>query len=208
MAIEITWISHASFRLAGSRVVYIDPWKISASPHDGNVVFVSHSHHDHCSPPDVQKVLAPDGLVAGPADVVDQIGKGKALSPGAGLRADGVKITAVPAYNVGKAFHPKANDWLGALIEMDGTRVYYAGDTDQIDEMDGLSDIDVALLPVGGTYTLDAAEAAAACEAIACKAAIPYHFGDIVGSTADAGKFQAAAGCRVHLLAPGESVTI
>lgn len=208
MAIEITWINHASFRLAGSRVVYIDPWKIPSSPRDGNVVFVSHSHHDHCSPADVEKVLAAGGIVVGATDAVNQIGKGKALSPGAALEADGVKITAVPAYNVQKAFHPKANNWLGAVVEMDGVRVYYAGDTDQIREMESLSDIDVALLPVGGTYTLDAAEAADACKAIGPKAAIPYHFGDIVGTTADAAKFKSASPCEVHVLQPGTSVTI
>ena len=203
MATEITWINHASFRLGGSRVVYIDPWKISGRPADGNVVFVSHSHYDHCSPSDIEKVRAADGIVIGPADVVEQLGAGDVLSPGATITAEGVSITGVPAYNVGKTFHPKANLWLGAVVEMDGVRVYYAGDTDQ-----QLSDIDVALLPVGGTYTLDAAEAAAACGAIGCKAAIPYHFGDIVGSASDAEAFRKAAPCKVHVLAAGASVTV
>jgi L-ascorbate metabolism protein UlaG (beta-lactamase superfamily) len=208
MAVEITWIQHASFRLAGTRVVYIDPWKIPTSPRDGNVVFVSHSHHDHCSPADVAKVLASDGVVVGPADALEQTGAGKPLAAGAAIDLEGVKITGVPAYNIAKAFHPKANKWLGAVIEMDGVRVYYAGDTDQIEEMEALEKIDVALLPVGGTYTLDAAEAARAAEAIGCKAAIPYHFGDIVGSTADAERFAQAAGCQVRVLTPGRSVTI
>ena len=208
MALEITWISHASFRLAGSRVLYIDPWKISSSPRDGNVVFVSHSHYDHCSPADVAKVRAADGVVVGPADVIEQIGAGKVLPPGKSVEVGGVKISGVPAYNVGKAFHPKANNWLGAVIEMDAVSVYYAGDTDQVEEMQQLSDIDVALLPVGGTYTLTAAEAAKVADAIGPKAAIPYHFGDIVGSASDAEKFAAAAACKVHVLRPGQSVSV
>jgi len=199
---------HTIARLAGARVVYIDPWKIPSSPRDGNVVFVSHSHHDHCSPPDVEKVKASDGVVVGAADAISQIGSGQALSPGQELQVGGVKLSGVPAYNVGKAFHPKANNWLGAVVEMDGTRIYYAGDTDQIDEMGKLSDIDVALLPVGGTYTLDAAEAARAAKSIGCEAAIPYHYGDIVGSASDAEAFRSAADCRVHVLTPGASVTV
>lgn len=208
MSVEITWINHASFRLAAASVVYIDPWKISDSPADGNVVFVSHSHYDHCSLDDVTKVLAADGIVVGPPDAIRQIGIGKAVSPGQRLQAGPVTISATAAYNVGKDFHPKANNWLGAVIEMDGARIYYAGDTDQIKEMADLADIDVALLPVGGTYTMDADEAAAAAEVIGTKSAIPYHFGDIVGSVADAERFAAAATCRVHVLAAGESVTI
>jgi len=208
MGVEITWMGHATFRLGGSRVVYIDPWKVSSSPGDGQVVFVSHSHFDHFSAQDVEKVSAEGAVVTGPPDVISQIGSGYALRPGDVFDADGVTMIGVPAYNVGKAFHPKANGWLGAVIEMDGVRVYYAGDTDKIDEMDDLSGIDVALLPVGGTYTLDAAEAARAAEAIGCAAAIPYHFGDVVGSADDAAQFAAAAACKVHVLAGGESVRI
>ncbi len=208
VAIEITWINHASFRLAGSRVVYIDPWKIRGSPRDGDLVFVSHSHHDHFSAADVEKVLAKGKPVLAPPDVIQQLGQGKPLAPGQTVEAEGVRITGVPAYNVGKAFHPKANKWLGAVIELDAVKVYYAGDTDQVPEMEQLTDIDVALLPVGGIYTLNAAEAAKACQAIGCKAAIPYHFGDIVGSSSDAAKFASAAPCKVHVLRGASSVRV
>ena len=112
------------------------------------------------------------------------------------------------AYNVGKAFHPKDNRWCGAVFTLAGKRIYYAGDTDLVPEMSELNDVDLALLPVGGTYTLDAGEAAAACKQIGCKAAVPYHWGDIVGSSQDAEKFAADAGCTVHVLRPGESLTI
>ncbi|KPK80588.1 MAG: hypothetical protein AMJ81_11795 [Phycisphaerae bacterium SM23_33] len=208
MGVEITWINHASFRLAGSRVVYVDPWKISGSARDGNVVFLSHSHFDHCSAEDVAKVRAADGVVVGPADALAQVGGGQALAPGKTVEAGGVKVTGVAAYNVGKHFHPKSNDWLGAVFEMDGVRVYYAGDTDRLPEMAELKGIDVALLPVGGTYTMDAAEAARAAADIGCEAAIPYHFGDIVGSAGDAKKFADAAPCTVHVLKPRGKVTI
>ena len=210
MSVEIKWINHASFRIAGSRVIYIDPWKIPGSPHDANVVFVSHSHYDHCSAEDVSKVLSQDGQVIGARDAITQISSGKALTPGESIEIEGVKVAAVPAYNPSKPFHPKANKWLGAVIEMDGAKIYYAGDTDKISEMSELSGmgIDLALLPVGGKYTMNAPEAAQAVELIKPKAAIPYHFGDIVGSVDDAKKFAMAATCKVHVLAPGESITL
>ena len=121
---------------------------------------------------------------------------------------DGVSVTGVAAYNPNKRFHAKGNNWLGFVIEIGSVRIYYAGDTDLTDEMKSLRDIDIALLPVGGTYTLNAFEAVRACEAISPKAAIPYHWGDIVGSAADAQAFTDNAPCPVHLLRPGDSVTV
>lgn len=211
MSIEIKWIGHAAFRIAGEgNVVYIDPWKLprDIAGEDADVVFVSHSHYDHCSQPDVQKVSKDDTVIIAPADVIGQLGAMNAATPGDRVTIKNVTVESVAAYNVGKSFHPKANRWLGAVITLGGVRVYYAGDTDLIPEMSDLRDVDVALLPVGGTYTLDAAEAARACERIGCKSAIGYHWGDIVGSASDAQAFADGAGCKVHLLEPGEAVTI
>ena len=208
MAVEVTWISHASFRLAGTSVVYIDPWKLPSAPRDGDVVFVSHAHFDHCSGEDVGKALAEGGTIVGPADVVSELGRGEQISPDVSLQIGGVKLTTMPAYNVGKDFHPKTNAWLGVVVEMDGVRIYYAGDTDRIGEMSALADIDLALLPVGGTYTMTAAQAAEACGDVGCNAAVPYHFGDVVGSPADGQAFADAAPCKVHVLSQGGSVTV
>jgi len=209
MSIEIQWIHHASFRLsAGATVVYIDPWKLLGEPKDATVVFVSHGHYDHCSPDDVAKVSTPETQVLGPPDTADQFPGGQVLQPGQHADVAGVTIDAVGAYNLAKQFHPKGNGWLGAVIALGGVRVYYAGDTDLIPEMSDLADVDVALLPVGGTYTMDAAEAARACEAIGPTAAVPYHWGDIVGNAGDAQQFAQAAGCTVHVLTPGQSLTV
>lgn len=208
MPVEIKWIGHASFRIAGGgSVVYIDPWKLADSPRDADVVFVSHSHYDHCSPPDVRKVAKDDTVIIAPGDTIKQLGAANAVTPGDRVTVKEITVEAVAAYNIDKAFHPKGNNWVGAVITVEAKRVYYAGDTDLIPEMSDLKDVGVALLPVGGTYTLNAEQAAQACKAIGCAAAIPYHWGDIVGSSADADKFAAAA-CRVHVLQPGQSVTI
>ena len=209
MPVEIKWISHASFRIAGAGcVLYVDPWKIEDEPHDADVVFVSHSHHDHCSPPDIEKVSKDDTAIVAPTETIEKLHAANAVDPGERVCIKEIVIEGVAAYNIQKAFHPRGNHWCGAVFTIGGERIYYAGDTDLIPEMSDLRDVDVALLPVGGTYTLDADEAVRACRAIGCKAAIPFHWGDIIGSLEDARRFADGADCEVHLLQPGEAVTI
>jgi L-ascorbate metabolism protein UlaG (beta-lactamase superfamily) len=209
MSVEITWIGHASFRIAGTEsVVYIDPWKVPNDPHDADVVIISHVHHDHLSPGDVRKVSKADTAIVAPGDAISQLHAANAVTPGDRMTLRDVTVEAVAAYNIGKAFHPRSNNWIGVVITIDGKRIYYAGDTDLIPEMSDLKDVDLALLPVGGTYTLNAVEAARACKAIGCKAAVPYHWGDIVGSANDAQKFADAAACDARVLQPGESMTL
>ena len=209
MPVEVQWIGHASFRIAGAAaVVYIDPWKVQGAPHDADVVVVSHGHYDHMSPEDIAKVSKDGTVVVAPRDAAGQLAGARGVAPGDTVTVRDVTVEAVASYNVAKAFHPKANRWIGAVITIDGKRIYYAGDTDLIPEMSDLKDVDLALLPVGGTYTSDAAEAARACQAIGCAAAVPYHWGDIVGSAADAQAFVNAAACNATLLQPGESMTL
>jgi L-ascorbate metabolism protein UlaG (beta-lactamase superfamily) len=209
MSVEIQWLGHASFRIAGAEAVaYIDPWKLKTSPHDADIVVVSHSHHDHFSPDDIKKVSKADTAIVAPGDVVARLRASNAVTPGDSVTIKDVTVEAVAAYNVGKTFHPKSNNWIGVVLTIDAKRVYYAGDTDFIPEMTELQEVDLALLPVGGTYTLNAAEAARACKAIGPKAAVPYHWGDIVGSRSDAEQFVRAVECEGRLLKPGEAVVI
>lgn len=209
MTIEVRWIHHASFRITDGRtVLYVDPWKIDGEPHDADVVFVSHAHYDHFSRPDIEKVAGEDCVIVAPPDVIESLHAANAVEPDERLTIGDVTIETVAAYNVGKDFHPRDSNWCGGVFTLGGKRIYYAGDTDLIPEMNDLAEIDLALLPVGGTYTLDADEAAAACRSIGCEAAIPYHWGDIVGSGQDAERFAAEAPCTVHLLRPGESLEL
>jgi len=209
MPITITWIHHASFRISGSgQVVYIDPWKIPAEPGDADIVLVSHDHFDHCSEADIAKVSSNKTVLVAPRDVVKKLGYGQVVKPGDELHVDGTSIEAVSAYNSSKDFHPKGNEWIGAVLSLDGKRIYYAGDTDITPEMAFLTSIDLALLPVGGTYTLDAVEAAQACDEISPAAALPYHWGDIVGTAEDAERFAESAPCKAHVLQPGQSLEL
>ncbi len=209
MSVKLQWFGHASFKISsGSEVLYIDPWKLKDAPHDATIVLVSHSHYDHYSAGDIAKVSGATTKLVSTGDVIQKQGKGQVLKPGQSIDINGIKITGVPAYNPAKQFHPKSNNWLGFVVEVGGKRIYYAGDTDATDEMKALKNIDLALLPVGGTYTMNAEEAAEATKQFKPKQAIPYHWGDIVGGQADAEKFAKSAGCPVKVLSPGGSETV
>ena len=209
MGITLQWLGHASFKICHEdTVIYIDPWKLKDSPQDATLVLVSHSHYDHYSLEDIAKVSGADTKLVASADVIAKGKTGQAIMPGQTIELGSVRVTGVAAYNPNKQFHPKSSNWIGFVIELGSKRIYYAGDTDQTDEMKALKEIDVALLPVGGTYTMNAAEAAGATGHIKPKQAIPYHWGDIVGGRADAEAFSEAAECEVQILSPGETITL
>ena len=209
MTVTLQWLGHAGFKICHKDdVVYIDPWKLKEGANDATVVLVSHSHSDHYSPDDLQKIWTANTKLISSADVVAKEGKGEILKPGQTIKVAGIKITGVAAYNPAKQFHPKSNNWLGFVIEIDSVRIYFAGDTDIIDEMKSLKNIDVALLPVGGKYTMDANEAAQAVKFIKPKQAIPCHFGEVAGGESDAMRFAETADCDVLLIRPGETITL
>jgi L-ascorbate metabolism protein UlaG (beta-lactamase superfamily) len=209
MGTTLQWRGHASFKICHEdTVIYIDPWKLKDSPHDASLVLVSHSHYDHYSPSDIARISGAETKLIASADVVTKEKNGEMILNGLTVDLGSVRVSGVAAYNPGKQFHPKANNWIGFVIEVGSKRIYYAGDTDLTDEMKSLKEIDVALLPVGGTYTMDATEAAEATKYIKPKRAIPYHWGDIVGGRADAEAFAEAAECKVQVLSAGETISL
>jgi L-ascorbate metabolism protein UlaG (beta-lactamase superfamily) len=196
MKMDLRWLGHAGFMLKGKKTVYIDPYK-SLESEPADIILVTHSHFDHCSPEDIGRLRTKDTVVIAPGDC--QIEGKRTLSPGQSINIGDIAITAVPAYNPTKKFHPKANNWVGYVVKMEGTTVYHAGDTDVIPEMADLGPIGYALLPVGGTYTMTAEEAARAVQMIKPKIAIPMHYGSVVGSSADAEKFKRLCKCDVRI---------
>ena len=196
---NIKWLGHDSFRITGSKTIYLDPYQIGpADPAD--LVLVTHEHFDHCSPEDVAKVQGPGTKVITEKDSAAKLtGDVHILSPGERLTVEGVTIEALPAYNVNKSFHPKEKGWLGFVVEMDGVRIYHAGDSDFIPEMNRIK-ADIALLPVSGTYVMTAAEAVEAALAIKPQVAIPMHYGAIVGGRSDADTFKAALEGKIEVV--------
>ena len=190
MALQgIHWLGHASFRLEGTLTVYIDPWKLKGTlPAD--LILITHAHHDHLSVEDIARIAHGKTVIVCPPSCVGQLaGDVRMVKPGDMVRLEGVTVEAVPAYNTNKPNHPKTAGNVGYIVEMDGRRVYHAGDTDLIPEMAGLC-CDVALLPIGGTYTMNADEAAEAVQRIMPRVVVPMHWGDIVGSERDVKRFQ------------------
>lgn len=186
---QVHWLGHASFRLAASAVIYVDPFQLNGGPR-ADVILITHRHHDHLSPDDIARVSGPDTVVIAPADCLAPLtGYTRMIAPGDTLRIGTVEVSAVPAYNVTKSFHPKSNGWVGYVVTVDGATVYHAGDTDVIPEMAAIC-ADIALLPIGGTYTMTADDAAQAVRMIRPAIAIPMHYGSLVGSLDDAERFR------------------
>jgi L-ascorbate metabolism protein UlaG (beta-lactamase superfamily) len=204
---DIHWLGHDSFRLDGSSTVYIDPWKLGEGAPPADVVLVTHDHYDHLSPGDIAKVATPATVVVAPASVTAQLEGLETITvaPGDTVDVGSVSVTAVPAYNIdkfrapGEVFHPRASGYVGYIVELDGRRIYHAGDTDAIPEMRDVR-CDVALLPVSGTYVMTADEAIAACGVIKAGTVVPMHYGDIVGSAADAALLKERCGSTVVVL--------
>ena len=201
MADKITWLGHDGFRIDGSKTVYTDPFNIEPGQ-EADIVLVSHEHYDHCSPDDVKKIQKPGTVVITENDSAQKLsGDVRILKPGDSLAIDDVTIEAVPAYNVDKDFHPKTRGWLGFILEMDGVRIYHAGDTDFIPEMKAFR-VDIALLPVSATYVMTSDEAVEAALVIKPALAIPMHFGAIVGGSTDADNFKQKLAGKVAVRIP------
>jgi len=186
---KIVWLGHDGFRIDAEKTVYFDPYQIEGGP-VADLILISHEHFDHCSPEDVAKIQGPETVIVTEKDSAKKLtGDIRILKPGEILDLGDVKIEAVPSYNTDKDFHPRKNGWLGFIVELEGVKVYHAGDADFIPEMKDF-DVDIALLPVSGTYVMTADQAVKAALAINPKLAIPMHYGAIVGDIADALNFK------------------
>ncbi len=181
---SIKWLSHASFKIDyKGKVIYIDPWKIG-DIELADLILITHSHFDHFSEKDISKLSKDSTVLVLPLGVKAPFFKGRdiiEMTPGSSREIEGFNVKAVFAYNMDKPNHPKSNSWLGYIIDIAGESVYHGGDTDLIPEMDGLN-VDIALLPIGGTYTMDGKEAALAAERVGAKVVIPMHYGGIIDS--------------------------
>ncbi len=189
---------HSSIRYGGGVTVRFDPFRVADAPHDADVVFVTHDHYDHFSPEDLRRVMKGDTVLVLPETCLpaaEQAGFAPEqllrVRPGGTYDVKGIPFAAVPAYNIGKPFHPQSDQWVGYVAELEGCRVYVAGDTDDTPEARGVR-CSVAFLPVGGTYTMTAQEAAALAAAIGPAVAVPTHYGSIVGEKTDGAAFAAA----------------
>jgi len=188
IAAQIHWLGHDSFRIDAGPTIYFDPFRIEPGP-TADIIFISHDHYDHCSPEDVAKIQGPETvIVTSQSCAMKLTGTLQVVAPGDSLTVKGIPVRVVPAYNINKKFHPKKKGWLGFVVQIDGVRIYHAGDTDLIPEMQEIQ-ADIALLPVSGIYVMTAEEAAEAALTIKPALAVPMHYGTLVGEAADAERF-------------------
>ncbi len=198
---EIKWLGHSGILIKNSKIIIIDPYQISENIEKADAILITHNHYDHCSIEDIQKITKPGTIIICPADCQSKITKLteqqielNIIHPGDSANINSIKIDVVPAYNLDKPFHPKQEEWCGYIIKINETIIYHAGDTDKIPEMQNLTGHSkkenfIALLPIGGKYTMDAEEAAEAALIIKPTLAIPIHYGSIIGDQEDAQEF-------------------
>lgn len=192
MAYEfIKWLGHASFVFEeNGRTVYIDPFKLKAEPKKADIIFITHQHFDHLNMDDIKRIATRSTKIFVPEDSVGKL-KGynaAGVVPDEEFTVDGMGVRTVPAYNVVKERldkHPRENRWVGYIITTNGKRVYHAGDTDNIPEMSGI-DVDLALLPMGGTYVMDVEDAIRASGKIKAAHIAPIHYRMLLGERGSA----------------------
>lgn len=190
---------HSSIKISKRKTIYIDPFKIEKEMHDADIIFITHDHYDHYSPEDVEKVVKEDTIIVAPKTVkaLSKMKNVVLVEPNKKYEIEEIKVETIPAYNVNKQFHPKGNEWVGYIIEIDEERYYIAGDTDITPENKQVK-CDVAFIPVGGTYTMNYEEAAELTNIIKPKIAIPTHYGSIVGEKDDGLKFKALLNSEIE----------
>ncbi|MCR5150589.1 MAG: MBL fold metallo-hydrolase [Clostridiales bacterium] len=183
------------FIKTGFGAVYIDPFQMDEEPHDAAYIFITHEHYDHFSPEDIEKVsgnntilVVPEKMERKAQEVAGIVKNIKTVKPGTYFKINDLEFETVSAYNILKPFHPKSAEWVGYILLVDGQRIYIAGDTDATKEAKEAK-CDIALVPIGGTYTMDAKKAAELVNTIRPCIAIPVHYGSIVGNVSDADLF-------------------
>jgi L-ascorbate metabolism protein UlaG (beta-lactamase superfamily) len=208
---SIEWLGHAAFRIAvGRSVVYIDPYRIPRDAPPADLILITHGHYDHFSPQDVERLSTRETRLVGPAAVAERVsGQVHRIGPDEAIDDElvrGVAVRAVAAYNTskrdkdGKPFHPRDAGWVGYELNVRGERLYHSGDTDVIPEMDSVTGVDVALLPVSGVYVMTAQEAAEAARRIQPRVAVPMHWGSHIGTEHDARTFADNASVEVRIM--------
>jgi L-ascorbate metabolism protein UlaG (beta-lactamase superfamily) len=207
--VRLDFLGHAGFLITikngNEKKIVIDPYNLSenASKEKADIILITHSHYDHCSIKDIEKVKKEGTVIICPADVQSKITrienvKMELIEEGEVLENGKIKIEAIPAYNTNEErhFHTKKDLWIGYLIKFDNIIIYHSGDSDKIPEMDKLTGYGkegnhfIALLPVSGKFVMNPEEAAEVASCLNANIVIPMHYGaDVAGTIEDAQRF-------------------
>jgi L-ascorbate metabolism protein UlaG (beta-lactamase superfamily) len=191
--IEFERFVQSSVRIkSGDTVVYVDPHRITSGD-VADLVLITHDHYDHMDAASIKAIEGPGTVIVANAPCARALaGKVGArivsIEEGQSVTEKSVEVRAVPGYN---NVHRRGQN-VGFVFSLGGITIYHAGDTGHVPEMSSLGRIDVALLPIGGTYTMDETEAAQATKDIRPKVAIPIHYG--YATAGDPSKFASLVG--------------
>lgn len=201
----------AKIEVTGGPIIYVDPAVLPATtPADADFILITHSHGDHQELASINRIRKAGTVIYSSPPGVPALTNAlaaagvtiNAVTPGQKFTIGGIEVETVPMYNLARPNpgHPRAMNFVGYVINVGGVRVYAAGDTERIPEMRTFA-ADIALLPLGQTFTMlsvsDAAEAAADLRA---RLAIPYHYGRGEGTIADANTFASLVSARMQVM--------
>lgn len=184
----------SSIKITSDKIIYFDPYKIEEEVHDADLIFITHDHYDHYDVESIKKIMKDTTKIIIPdkmAPTVLMTFNSKNITgvlPNNNYELEGIPVETIPSYNTNKEYHPKNNNWVGYIITLNDERIYISGDTDITDENKQVK-CDIALIPIGGTYTMTAKEAAELVNIIKPKTVIPTHYITIVGSKKDEEEF-------------------
>lgn len=177
--------TQSSIRIEYDKVIYFDPYKIKEDKHDADIIFITHDHYDHLDTESINKIKKDNTVIIAPQSIENSIKNIEVkdyiyLKPDDEINIDDINIKAVRAYNIEKPFHPKESNWLGYIVSIKGITYYIAGDTDKTKEAENVV-CDIALIPIGGHFTMDVEDATELVKIINPKIVIPTHYGSIIG---------------------------
>lgn len=196
---------HSSIRIGD---IYVDPFKIEKVEKEASYIFITHSHYDHLSFEDIEKIVNKSTVFVCPKDVAKEIKKIYSnniiveVEPNKKYMDFNILFSTFSSYNIGKQFHPKTNNWVGYIIQFEGIKYAILGDSDLTDEVKNI-ECDVLFVPIGGTYTMNASEASELTNIIGPKVVIPVHYNGIVGNKNDEKQFLKGLNkdikCKIYL---------
>ncbi|MBQ9425935.1 MAG: MBL fold metallo-hydrolase [Erysipelotrichaceae bacterium] len=188
---KISINAHSSIRVESDKIIYFDPFQIKEENHDADIIFITHDHFDHFSIEDIRKIEKEDTVYVIPDCMYNLMGGENVITvlPGDHCPVEEYDVEVIPSYNIGKPFHPKDKGYVGYIVTLEGKRIYVAGDCDRNEDNEKVR-CDIALLPVGGTYTMDYKEAAKLANIIRPELVIPTHYGEVAGDPKDGERFK------------------
>ena len=184
MKIEVN--AQSSIKIISDKIIYFDPFKIEKNFNDADIIFITHDHYDHFSIEDIKKVEKEDTVYVIPDCMYNLLGGENVvvLNPNEKVNVEGYDVVTIPSYNREKQFHTKEKGYVAYIVTIEGKRVYVAGDCDENEDNLRVK-CDVALVPIGGHYTMDYKEAAAYVNKIKPEIVLPTHYGDGIGKEDD-----------------------